>query len=310
MKDQKPIAGLATFADELAYVWAIGIYLGQSPLRLSPATHVQNPVLTYRDVSDAPAAFVADPFMLRAGGTWHMFFEVFNRASNKGEIALATSPDGFAWEYRRRVLAEPFHLSYPYVFDWQGKFYMIPETLFPKSIQLYEALSFPDEWVAVGALIEGEFADPSVVYFERRWWLFACPDPLRNNILRLFFADDLSGPWTEHPRSPIIQDNEHLARPAGRVLVLGHRLIRYTQDCSPMYGTQVRACEIIELTTTAYREAESAESPVIMAQGSGWNEVGMHHLDAHQMSNGSWIACVDGMRPGRARVQPADIARL
>ena len=27
-----------------------------------------------------------------------------------------------------------------------------------------------------------------------------------------------------------------------------------------------------------------------------WNEGGMHHIDAHQLTDGLWVACVDGFR--------------
>ena len=282
----------------MRYVWSLGIYQGQSPLTLSPAAYVSNPVLTYRSVTDVPAAFVADPFMVKADDAWYMFFEVFNRASGRGEIALASSSNTRDWHYKQIVLKERYHLSYPYVFDWQGEYYMLPETLQPQSIQLYKALAFPTEWIVVETLISGEFADPSIFRFDDRWWLFACSTPARHDTLRLYFAEELSGPWIEHPRSPIIKDNNRLARPAGRVLVFDNKVIRYAQDCYPRYGSQVRAFEISVLTTSEYHETECAESPIFKATGSGWNEIGMHHVDPHLMSDGSWIACVDGLRPG------------
>jgi hypothetical protein len=40
----------------------------------------------------------------------------------EGEIGLATSEDGLKWDYKQVVLNEPFHLSYPYVFEWQVRF--------------------------------------------------------------------------------------------------------------------------------------------------------------------------------------------
>ncbi|HET9363828.1 MAG TPA: hypothetical protein VFP71_02460, partial [Candidatus Angelobacter sp.] len=58
---------------ETPWVWSIGIYAGKSPLQLSPAA--RNPVISAGDVSDVSARFVADPFMLRVDGLWHMFFE-------------------------------------------------------------------------------------------------------------------------------------------------------------------------------------------------------------------------------------------
>ena len=96
--------------------WSIGIYAGDSPFHLAPAPAALNPVLTKDDIHDVPALFVADPFMISVAGVWHMFFEIFNLQTGKGEIGLATSDDGMVWRYERVVLSEDFHLSYPYVF--------------------------------------------------------------------------------------------------------------------------------------------------------------------------------------------------
>ena len=95
--------------------------------------------------------------------------------------------------------------------------------------------------------------------------------------------------------SPIVEGDKSRARPGGRVLVSEHQLIRFAQDCLPTYGTQVRAFEISELTTKRYREEENRHSPVLAASGEGWNCKGMHHIDPHMISEGQWIACVDGL---------------
>jgi hypothetical protein len=44
--------------------WAIGLYCGATPLSLQPAHAASNPVITAADVTDVPALFVADPFMM------------------------------------------------------------------------------------------------------------------------------------------------------------------------------------------------------------------------------------------------------
>jgi hypothetical protein len=276
--------------------WSIGIYSGESPFKLAPLVTATNPVLTWKHVSDVSAAFVADPFMIRVDQKWHMFFEVMNRASRKGEIGLATSEDGVKWTYQQIVLAEPYHLSYPYVFEWMNDYYMIPESYMAGSVRLYKAVAFPTKWTFAGTLLAGLcYVDPSIVRYYDKWWLFAGASPnLQHDILRLFWTEDLLDVWKEHPLSPIVMKDPHVARPAGRVLVLDDRPIRFTQDCYPTYGTQVRAFEITELTTRSYREREVAENPVIAASGWGWNEAGMHQVDAHPIENGRWIACVDG----------------
>ncbi len=279
---------------EIPDPWSIGIYEGDSPLRLFPHGGVSNPVLTCRDVSDVAASFIADPFMISAAGGWYMFFEVLNKQSGKGEIGLAQSRDGLSWAYQKIVLAEPFHLSYPYILKWRDDYYLIPETLGAGAVRLYKAASFPFSWVHVADLIEGACADPSIVRFKGRWWMFTCTTPSEHHTLRLYCADELRGEWFEHPSSPIVVADARRARPAGRIVAYNNRIIRYAQDCYPRYGTNVRAFEVNELTTATYTERESEDSPVLTATGRGWNGRGMHHLDPHLTSNGRWLACVDG----------------
>jgi hypothetical protein len=271
-------------------MWSIGIYTGNSPYDLSPAKQILNPVLTSANVTDVPAKFVADPFMLQG----HMFFEVFRSDSPRGEIGLASSANGFEWEYKQIVLREDFHLSYPYVFEWQGAFYMIPETLGANAVCLYQADDFPLRWSLKAKLIGGQCADPSLVRYNDLWWLFLCSTPYQHDTLRLYFAEQLTGPWREHPRSPVIRADLRRARPAGRILTLNNRPVRFAQDCVPQYGSRVRAFDILELTTTTYAEVENAASPILQGTGTGWNSHGMHHVDVHQQTDGTWLACVDG----------------
>jgi len=275
-------------------MWSIGIYTGASPLDLGPANGVVNPILTSASVHDVPARFVADPFMVRRDGVWYLFFEVLNQATDRGEIGLATSRDGFVWTYQQIVLAEPFHLSYPYVFEWRGEYYMIPETLGARAVRLYRAETFPARWACVASPVAGTCADPSIFHHDGKWWMFACATPYQHDTLRLYFAGELFGPWREHPLNPIVAGNQHNARPAGRVLTVEGELMRFSQDCVPAYGTQGRAFEIQELSATSYVEQEMRNSPVLTASGAGWNAAGMHHVDAHLSEDGSWIACVDG----------------
>ena len=279
-------------------LWSIGIVSGSSPLRLRHARGEANPVLTREDVSDVRALFVADPFLLRVGEMWHMFFEVYNFDTDRGEIAWATSPDGLIWEYQKIVLHESFHLSYPYVFEWQGEYFMIPETHQAESVRLYRARSFPSDWVCNDILLQGHRFNDSSIFFNRgRWWLLSETNPaLMHDTLRLYHAPDLRGPWQEHPRSPIINGNPHIARPAGRVVVSDDRIFRFAQDCSPTYGTKIRAFEITELSLTTYREKPASRRPLFGPSWRRWTQGGMHHIDPQLLASNRWIAAVDGWR--------------
>jgi len=222
-----------------------------------------------------------------------MFFEVMRTDTQLGEIGLATTNDAHTWTYDRIVLKEPFHLSYPHVFESQNDYYMLPETLNAGAICLYKALDFPYNWSIVARLIEGQLADPSIFRCNDLWWLFACSTPYQHDTLCLYFANELTGPWTEHPKSPLIRNDKCRARPAGRILNFNNRLFRFAQDCGPHYGSSVRAFEITKLTKDNYTEVE-LHIPILKPGGNGWNAKGMHHIDAHQQPNGQWLACVDG----------------
>jgi hypothetical protein len=292
-------------------IWSIGIFTGDSPFGLSSSSKLRYPAISSSDVKDVEAQFVADPFMIKKDQSWFMFFEVLNCQSGLGEIGLAESKDGSDWKYKKIVIREPFHLSYPYIFEWMGEYYLIPESYQAGAIRLYKAVEFPKKWSFMGNLLTRPYlVDPSLFYFDNHWWMFVETNiDFKHDTLRLFHAEDLMGPWREHPLSPVIEGNPHIARPAGRVLVLEdeRRIIRYTQDCYPTYGTQVRAFEITELSTESYSEKEISEEPVLAASGSDWNAEGMHHIDAHCLEKGKWMACVDGFlwreidpRPGQS----------
>jgi hypothetical protein len=283
--------------------FSIAICRGDRPWSVDSALRAPAPVLTRRSVRDVPAAFVADPFMLKVAGRWHMFFEVMNSLRHKGEIGLATSDNGVDWQYQKIVLAEPFHLSYPYVFEWEGDFYLIPEACEGGGIRLYKAAEFPFRWSCVGKLLEeGPYLDSSIFRFQDRWWLYtASPAQDRCPTLRLYHSSELLGGWQEHPASPIVSHNFHIARPGGRVTLVGGRPIRFAQDVYPVYGSQVWAFEVLELTPTSYAERQLGSHPILKAGEHDWNNGGMHHVDLHLMSTGTWIACVDGFSAGAAR---------
>jgi hypothetical protein len=275
-------------------VYSVGIYAGPSPLALAPAPGARNPVLTRASVTDRLSAFVADPFMVRTEAGWSMFFESKDCGPGwrKGEIGLATSRDGLRWEYQGIVVSEPFHLSYPQVFAWRSEHYMIPESGAAGWVRLYRACPFPYRWEVVASLVPGAHVDSSVFRHDGRWWMLTHREE-GGGVLRLFHADELAGPWREHPLSPVVRADPRIARPAGRVIMADGRLMRFAQDCSTTYGGSVNALEITRLSEREFEERVIG-SPVLAGDGRGWNALGMHHVDAHQLEDGSWLACVDG----------------
>ncbi|WP_103068976.1 glucosamine inositolphosphorylceramide transferase family protein [Aquimarina sediminis] len=283
-------------SDDLEEMWSIKIYTGNSPLQLKPKKNDTTPSITRHDVTDISASFVADPFMIPVDNIWHLFMEILNTKTGNGEIGLVTSVDGVIWDYQQVVLKENYHLSYPFVFKNKGTYYMVPETLDANAIRLYKAMNFPNEWEFQTNLVTGQYADPTLFQHNNHWWIFASDKKHKSSTLTLFYANNLEGPYVEHPKNPIIEKNQRIARPAGRIIEFDHRIIRLCQDCYPKYGSAVRAFEITELSPENYNEHELPESPILKQskKEKQWNSRGMHHLDAHKTRDNQWIASVDG----------------
>ena len=289
----KKMVDLIRCARKNSDIWSVGIYEGTTPFDLADPVNILNPVITAKDVDDTNAIFVADPFMLLKNGKYYMFFEVMNRKTNQGDIGYAKSTDGRKWKYKKIIIDEEFHLSYPYVFEWDNNYYLIPESGQDLSVRLYKATSFPEKWQYVGNLLSGyRYLDPSIFRYEDKWWMFVYE---KNSVLNLYYSKHLSTGWMSHPMNPIVKLNKHISRPGGRVIVYNHKLYRFTQDDYPSYGIQVFAFEITKLSEKSYKEKMVSRVPILTKAGNGWNAAGMHHVDLHKVGD-KWIAAVDGRK--------------
>src|SRR5204862_6039543 len=88
-------------------------------------------------VRNPPGRFLADPFVATREGDTVIFVEDFDFASGKGAIsALRLLPAG-RYELIPNVIEESFHLSFPYLFEYAGELYMVPESQAALGIRLY-----------------------------------------------------------------------------------------------------------------------------------------------------------------------------
>lgn len=201
--------------------------------------------------------FFADPFVLEKGSRNFLFFEEFPFATRKGVISCIEFDDSGFLGRPRVVLETNYHLSYPFLFEWNGQIYLLPEMRESGRVCLFRATEFPCSWELERVLMEGVYAaDPTLVGYDGRFWLFLGGGEERGPVdseLSLYFSDSLLGPWTAHPRNPIVSDVTR-ARPAGQIFSHDGYLIRPGQDCSQTYGRAVVLNRIEELSIDDYRE--------------------------------------------------------
>jgi hypothetical protein len=201
--------------------------------------------------------FYADPFLIERNGRSYLFFEEYKFSSQKGLISCCEVDREGNCSEPRVVLERTYHLSYPFLFAWQGETYMIPETRDNRTIEVYRAIDFPYSWVHEAVLMSDVAAtDSTLLHHQDKWWLFtagvldhAAPE----KTLCLFFADSPWGPWSAHPKNPIVSDVCH-ARPAGCLYFENGQLIRPGQDCSRGYGYAAQLHRVDALSETDYRE--------------------------------------------------------
>jgi hypothetical protein len=209
-------------------------------------------------VVPAPAGrFYADPFLVAGNDADYLFVEDADTVTGNAVISCLEIHPGGAFAAPRMVLERPPHVSYPCVFRWKDDYFMIPETVRSRTVELYRALEFPWRWERVKLLFD-DVSAVDTTFFDHggRCWLFTamseCGGSL-NDELFLFHADSPLGPWTPHPMNPVVSDVRR-ARPAGSVYADGGELIRPGQDCSRIYGGAIVLNRIDALTVKEYRE--------------------------------------------------------
>ncbi|MCA1899556.1 MAG: hypothetical protein LDL50_02485 [Chloroflexi bacterium] len=206
--------------------------------------------------------FWADPFVWKHENKFYLFIEDLPYATGRGYIACLTLDENLDVVSQQVVLDKPFHLSYPFLFEYGGQLYMLPEMKHNNRMELYRCERFPDQWTLEKVLLDNARAlDGTLLEENGKWWLFVTLHQEGGSSwdnLHLYYADSpLSDEWTPHPCNPIVQDLRS-ARPAGRIFRRENSLIRPSQDCSVDYGHAMRFNRIVTLNETNY--AETCES--------------------------------------------------
>jgi hypothetical protein len=202
--------------------------------------------------------YYGDPRAFERNGVTYVFLEDYRFDREKGVIGyVRLDAEGRPLGKSRVVLERPYHLSYPFVFDWQGEVFLVPETRSNRTVELYRAVEFPDRWVLDTVLMSDVAAVDATVYpHGERLWMFVNMAGLgytANEELHVFHATSPRGPWHPHPANPVVSDVSS-SRPAGALFLEGGKLVRPAQDCALRYGHAVTFREVLALSESEYRE--------------------------------------------------------
>lgn len=230
--------------------------------------------------------YYADPFVITTQKNTYIFFESYNYKKGKGCICVALKSEKF--KKHHEVLSEPFHLSYPFVFEDNGAIYCLPEANESNRITLYRFNEDELKLEKDSVLMENiQAVDPTLYFKNGKWNLFLGLQKYSNIKLFRYLSDELRGPYEPYYNNPIKTDCQN-ARMAGAFFTDGESLIRPGQESVRYYGTAVRLNEVQVLSDDYFTESQiSRIEPFNKCQF----KQGLHTLNGNET-----MTVIDGKR--------------
>lgn len=227
------------FMDKLKVLWGKAFVGGEWKVGYRKIGSKQN----YTFVDVPTGTWIADPFIYEANGAHYLFVELFEKEKNKACIGYYRFIDGEP-VFQGKIIEQPYHMSYPCIFEYDGEHYMIPESSAGNTVDLYRAVQFPDQWVLdTTFLTDVKYVDTTVVKLDNDFYALAYGKEGREWRLKLF-ALDMKQRTFQCIAEKAYETN--IGRPAGYFLYDGI-LKRPAQDCSRKYGEALLIYQIDKL---------------------------------------------------------------
>lgn len=221
--------------------WNVGYYFNTNPNEI----HWLKPPKT---------DYFADPFVISNDDDTYLFFEWFSNKNGKADLAVAKKSEDF--KVYHKISDFPEHRSYPYVFDYQGEIYCIPEANHTNKVSLYKYDN--DKLVFDSDLLNGCYVDTTLFIHNDKFYLFTTPQTQGHTHLLIFVADDLRGPYRPHFNNPVKVDCSD-SRMAGKIQNIDGKLVRPAQNSTRHYGESITLNKIIQLDEYQYIEETTKE---------------------------------------------------
>lgn len=228
----------------------------------------------------------ADPFLFTFGNELFLFYEI-QRSGQLGRIAAFKTKDLVNFVDLGEILSEPFHLSYPFVFEYEGQVYMIPESSSAAEVLLYRFGEFPLRLEKMRTLLNGAFFDSSLHIYDGVFYLFTTSA----TGLEIFTTNDLlNGDFIPIKSGAVTSDIRYRRCGGGLVSVNGY-VYRIAQSGENGYGSSINVMKVTDLSQTSYREELFVAD--YTAFDASWNTKGGHHMCLTEFL-GKVIIAVDG----------------
>ena len=262
---------------------------------LKPMSYCNNPIITSSMVNDKKDTVgVADPIILEEDGVYYCFFELCTGRISTSELGYAYSYNGINWNYGSKLKGFESRCAFPNLFEYNNEWYMIPDT--SSSIDVYKAVEFPQRWIKVNKLIDGEFADTDIVELDGIWYMFTLNIKEKNNSISIYYNNTgewNNSSWIEHPKSPIIE--KHNSRLGGKIIKNSNNtlILPVQGTVSGQYGEKLDFYQISNLSLKSITVSNKVDG-LTGLHGNEWTNLGIHQIDMLTFQNGN-LYVVDGL---------------
>ena len=203
---------------------------------------------------------LADPFAFESESDGKGIFFEFWEPEKLGQIAWI--PLGVSTDLMRPeiVLTEDFHLSFPFVFHFEGRLLMLPQTDTEKTLIFYENFGSPLKWKEFKRIQVPENLVDCICFFHNGfWWLIGSGKDLdiagRSNRLLAYYSPNLfSEDLKPHSKNPLVWSDFH-GRNGGFIFKNESELFRVSQSRGTnSYGYSYSKHKLVSISPTQFEE--------------------------------------------------------
>lgn len=213
--------------------------------RFSPRLDIlKNKQRSFHVIPNSIRYWAADPMIFEHDGAVCIFAELYDYTKCRGVIGVSVF-DGKGFGKWQPIIVEDTHLSYPFVFEHDGKVYMIPESSAAKKLTLYEAVKFPFAWKRSKTILEDiQLVDTTLMKTESGFFGYTQELGDVRKDLQIVLDDaldvvELSQCPTQKPET---------SRCGGQIFGTADKYVRVCQDCADDYGVALYFKTIDKMT--------------------------------------------------------------
>lgn len=181
--------------------------------------------------------WIADPFLFEKNGKVYLFYELFDLIKQKGYIAYSILKENYTATSPEIIIKDVCHLSFPNIFEYNGKIYVMPESGQIDSVKLFVAKKFPDVWVEDKTLVKNTYSCDSIfLNFANENYLLCSEHyryPSEEKLISCYVKNKLYKIVDDHVcEGEIVAKGDYGIRNAGKTFSFNNKVIRPGQNCA------------------------------------------------------------------------------